>query len=168
MPIRVKLLKEEKQLLDESLLDPMVIGGALAAIGIAPFVIDKIRNKLRLAKISNLSASDASQFIDDTLEAYGIDPGEVKQQAASKRSSARVKLKQMKAAREQPSSETAMVRVIDPKDLQLYVNIMNRINSGEGSEDNPTLVSLVDKYGKQELEAAAADKLYEFLQRALI
>ena len=153
MSIKVKILKENKKAnIEESMLDPntlMMIAGALG-VGVpllkAMFSgggtegdLEKVRDQInaKVAKADKLSGSSMP----------------------SGNSDAHQKLAAMKADRAQMA--------IGEDDLKTYVDMMNRINRGEGTSENPKLLTLIDKYGKEELASAAADMLYESFKRYL-
>ena len=73
-----------------------------------------------------------------------------------------------KALSQNPDSgETGLSIPIEPEDLKVYVNIMNRVLRGEGGMDNPKLQKLINKYGKENLDKAAGNMLYEVFKRYL-
>ena len=146
MSIKVKILKENKKAnIEESMLDPntlMMIAGALG-VGVpllkAMFSGGGTEGQInaKVAKADKLSGSSMP----------------------SGNSDAHQKLAAMKADRAQLA--------IGEDDLKTYVDMMNRINRGEGTSKNPKLLTLIDKYGKEELASAAADMLYESFKRYL-
>ncbi len=93
---------------------------------------------------------------------------EYKQRRAEYEKSQQPDLDPSRALPQNPEPEgTGVSIIIEPKDLEIYVNIMNRVSRGEGGMDNAKLQKLIDRYGKENLDKAAEGMLYEMFKRYL-
>ena len=185
---RLAQLKAERGL-NEQLLKESIVADVVSFITQNPVLLGlgAVALTTLVSKIKSFVSSPKEisyQEMEEIFRQAGIPSGEqLRLEQELRRMRAEAEFKRRRAeyeARQQPEldssraipmspepEETGISIPIDPNDLKIYVNIMNRVSRGESSINNPKLQKLINQYGKENLDKAAEGMLYEMFKRYL-